>query len=153
MRTLARGQCIQLYSQGGNCCAASGCRRCSNLLLLLSVSVCCTLIQVGPGNYISGGTRISQERGHLGGISRPTIKYREYPACGRYSQRYSVGGSSNAASGSQYCSNLLLLPSLNLSAGVLPYYFTTGNEMCRYNWHSSGFMGWSLPMLKYKYIF
>jgi len=67
MHTLARGQCIQLYSQGGNCCAASGCRRCSNLLLLLSVSVCCTLIQVGPGNYISGGTRISQERGIWGG--------------------------------------------------------------------------------------
>ena len=25
--------------------------------------------------------------------------------------------------------------------------------MCRYNWHSAGSLGWSFPMLKYKYIF
>jgi len=25
--------------------------------------------------------------------------------------------------------------------------------VCRYNWHSAGFLGWPFPMLKYKYIF
>ena len=54
---------------------------------------------MGPGNYISGGGQDLSGKGASGGsISRPTIKYREYPACGRYFQRYSVGGSSDAAS-------------------------------------------------------
>ena len=26
-------------------------------------------------------------------------------------------------------------------------------RMCRYNWHSAGFLTWPFPMLKYKYIF
>ena len=25
--------------------------------------------------------------------------------------------------------------------------------MCRYSWHSAGYMGWLFPMLKYKYMF
>ena len=25
--------------------------------------------------------------------------------------------------------------------------------MCRYNWHSAGFLGWPFSMMKYKYIF
>ena len=35
--------------------------------------------------------------GNFGGISRPIVKHMQCPACGQYSQRYSVGGSSNAA--------------------------------------------------------
>jgi len=26
-------------------------------------------------------------------------------------------------------------------------------KVCRYNWHSAGSLGWSFPMIKYKYIF
>jgi len=26
-------------------------------------------------------------------------------------------------------------------------------KVCRYNWHSAGSLGYSFPMLKYKYIF
>jgi len=28
-----------------------------------------------------------------------------------------------------------------------------GTKVCRYNWHSAGFLGWPFSMLKYKYIF
>ena len=52
--------------------------------------------------------RSSRERDIFGvGISRPIVKYREYTACGQYSQPYSVGGSSSAAFRSQHCGNLL----------------------------------------------
>jgi len=53
----------------------------------------------GTTHYV--GAEIPQgERAILytdGNISRPAVKYREYPACGRYSQPDSVGGSSDAA--------------------------------------------------------
>jgi len=26
-------------------------------------------------------------------------------------------------------------------------------QVCRYNWHSAGSLGWPFPMLRYKYIF
>jgi len=28
-----------------------------------------------------------------------------------------------------------------------------GTKVCRYNWHSAGFLGWPFPVLKYKYSF
>jgi len=34
------------------------------------------------------------------------VKYKQYLACSRYSQSYSVGGSSGAAFRHQYCRNL-----------------------------------------------
>ena len=45
----------------------------------------------------------------LGDISPPSVKYMEYPACGQYSQPYSIGGSSDVTLYSQYCSNLFVL--------------------------------------------
>ena len=44
----------------------------------------------------------------LGDISGPIVNYREYPACGRYFQLRSTGGSSDAAFCCQYCSKFLL---------------------------------------------
>jgi len=41
-----------------------------------------------------------------GGISQSIVKYREYHACGQYSQPYSVGGSSDVAFCCQNCSKL-----------------------------------------------
>jgi len=36
---------------------------------------------------------------------------------------------------------------------VLWCLFLLGTKVCRYNWHSAGFLGWPFPMLKYQYIF
>jgi len=66
--------------------------------------------QVGSRNHALGmDPDLLRESGKLrgGGISRHNVKYRKYPACGRYSQLQSVNGSSDAASRCQYCSNLL----------------------------------------------
>jgi len=44
-------------------------------------------------------------------VSRSTVTYREYPACGRYSQPYSVGAGSDAAfavSNAATCCNIQL---------------------------------------------
>ena len=30
---------------------------------------------------------------------------------------------------------------------------TIGSEVCRYNWHSAGYLGWLFPMLIYIYIY
>jgi len=36
---------------------------------------------------------------------------------------------------------------------VLWCLFLLGTKVCRYNWHSAGFLGWPFSMLKYQYIF
>jgi len=36
---------------------------------------------------------------------------------------------------------------------VLWCLFLLGTKVCRYNWHSAGFLGWPFPVLKYQYIF
>jgi len=46
-------------------------------------------------------------RAVIGNELQPIVKYMEYPACGRYSQLYTVGGSCVAAIRWQYCNNLL----------------------------------------------
>jgi len=28
-----------------------------------------------------------------------------------------------------------------------------GTKVCRYSWHSAGYLGWPFPVLKYKHIF
>jgi len=66
-----------------------------------------TWTRADPRNYV--GPRSPRGGSNLGDISRPIVKYRKYPACGRYSQPYSVGCSSDAAFRCQYCSNLLEL--------------------------------------------
>ena len=43
--------------------------------------------------------------------------------------------------------------SLTLSFTLHSGYVAVGNEVCRYNWHSAGSLGWPFPMLKSKYIF
>jgi len=43
-----------------------------------------------------------------GHVVHPPVNYTEYPACGRHSQPYSVGGSSGAAFRCQYCSKLFI---------------------------------------------
>jgi len=51
-----------------------------------------------------GGVQISQGKGNLGIVSRSVAKYSQYRAFCRYSQPYSVGGSS----GSDFRCNLLI---------------------------------------------
>jgi len=61
--------------------------------------------RVRPRNRVLGGARICDGRDNFeGDIPRPITKYVEYPAYGRYSQRYSVVGSSDAAYVFSYCS-------------------------------------------------
>jgi len=70
----------------------------------------------GPKKLCIRWSRIPQEKGALLGgadISEPIVEYKHlkhlaYPACGRYSQLYSVDGSGDAAFHCHYCSNLLL---------------------------------------------
>jgi len=78
---------------------------------------------VGPGDHIY--FQIPEwKRQFYRCISRPIVKYREYPAWAKvYS--VSVGGSSNAGIYCQYCSNLLCVlwklhtPTKQLQVGVL----------------------------------
>ena len=52
------------------------------------------------------GSRIPPWRkGNFVGISLLIVKHREYPTCSRYSQAYSLVGSSSAAFCYQYCGN------------------------------------------------
>jgi len=63
----------------------------------VSFGVC---TRVGPGNHLSCGAQIphGKEQFLFGWhLPRPIVKCWEYPACGRYSQPYSGGGSSDAA--------------------------------------------------------
>jgi len=60
-------------------------------------------------NRVSHGAWIQPEEGAIsGGIAQPIVKHGEYPACDRYCQPYSVGGSSDVVFHCQYGSNLLL---------------------------------------------
>jgi len=36
---------------------------------------------------------------------------------------------------------------------ALDIYEAQGTKVCRYNWHSAGFLGWPFQMLKYKIYF
>ena len=58
-----------------------------------------------------GGCPVSRTRtSHFEGYLQATVKYRKYPACARYSQPYSGGGSSSdAAFRCRHCCNLLVL--------------------------------------------
>ena len=47
------------------------------------------------------------------GVSQPIVKYKEYSACGQFSEPYSVGGSSYAAFCCQYYSSLFLVSVVN----------------------------------------
>ena len=49
--------------------------------------------------YYFGAQILTVEGSTLGDVSQPIVKYGEYPGRGRYSQPYSIGGSSDAASG------------------------------------------------------
>jgi len=57
------------------------------------------LTPVGPKNHVLDGVwHLPIKRGHFAGtIPGHIVKYTEYPACGRYFQSYSVGGSSDTA--------------------------------------------------------
>jgi len=63
--------------------------------------------RVVPGNHVLVEAPIPRGWGIFGSISLHIVKYREYSACYRYYQPYSVGGSSDAAFRRQYYSNLL----------------------------------------------
>ena len=61
------------------------------------------------GGLTSLGPRSPRGRDNLGDIFQSIVKYREYPACGRYSQSYLIGGSYDAAFYCHYYSRLLVL--------------------------------------------
>ena len=66
-------------------------------------------------------------RAYFGYISQPTVMNREYLACSCYSEPYFVGGSSDVAFGSQYCSNLFLLQLLvmcSVAAGCASQHYS-----------------------------
>jgi len=75
---------------------------------------------------------------------------------------YWMGKGMNKAYGKPFCLYVSLFPSLSVyihlySHPVFSYFsahvFQYGSKVCRYNWHSAGFLGWPFPMLKYKYTF
>ena len=57
----------------------------------------------GKEPCIMWGPDSSRASGILGGISLPIVKYRKYPACGRDSQPYWVGGSMDAVTTAVAC--------------------------------------------------
>jgi len=73
------------------------------------------------------GAQNSQGKGQFGGISQPSVKYKEYPAHGPYSQPYSVGGSSDAAFRCQYSSNVPLTDGY-LKHYVFKHYYCTVSQ-------------------------
>ena len=54
---------------------------------------------VGPSNHVltESPDQRNVNRAVIGNKLQPIVKYMEYPACGRYSQLYTVGGSCVAA--------------------------------------------------------
>ena len=90
----------------------------------------------GPKELCIRWSRILQEKGPLLGgadISEPIVEYKHlkhiaYPACGRYSQLYSVDGSGDAAFHCHYCSNLLL--SIIHTASKTSPRLTVGSYVC-----------------------
>jgi len=69
--------------------------------------------------FIRWGVWFPHETEHFRGTSPSPLSYRECPACGRYSQPYSVGGSSDAAFRCQYGDNLLYVMLLKCVVIVL----------------------------------
>ena len=57
----------------------------------------------------NGGPDPLAARNNFRGVSRPIVKYTEYPACDRYSQPYSVNGGSDVAFRYQYCGILFIV--------------------------------------------
>ena len=121
---------IKLRQLGRYCCYAAShavcCYRCSMICIPVCLCMCLLVTtissvkvaqviempfgvqtHVGQRNSVLGGPDPRRGRGNFGGITRPVVKYKEYPAHGRCSQPYSVGGSSHAACCCQYCSNLI----------------------------------------------